>query len=93
METFYVAVGNRNLEEVMAGSFEHAAYLGTVAHPDALPKVIVVVDQEGQERTFNTEARKCSGCGCTEHRPCPGGCSWVAWDRCNRCGKQGESRC
>lgn len=22
----------------------------------------------------------CRGCGCTENRPCPGGCAWVLLD-------------
>ena len=29
--------------------------------------------------------RSCRVCGCTDERPCPGGCSWVEPDLCSRC--------
>lgn len=29
--------------------------------------------------------RVCRGCGCTEARPCPGGCMWVGEDLCSIC--------
>jgi hypothetical protein len=29
--------------------------------------------------------RACRGCGCTEHEPCPEGCSWVDPDLCTCC--------
>lgn len=28
---------------------------------------------------------KCSGCGCTEHDACAGGCSWAEQDLCSSC--------
>jgi len=28
---------------------------------------------------------KCIGCGCTNERACPGGCSWVAKNKCSGC--------
>jgi hypothetical protein len=27
----------------------------------------------------------CSGCGCTNERACPGGCSWVGHELCSSC--------
>jgi hypothetical protein len=27
----------------------------------------------------------CRGCGCTDDRPCEGGCSWAAPNVCSRC--------
>jgi hypothetical protein len=30
--------------------------------------------------------RRCRVCGCTDERPCPGGCFWVAADLCSNCG-------
>lgn len=27
----------------------------------------------------------CQSCGCTEHRPCDGGCAWLTPDLCSRC--------
>jgi hypothetical protein len=29
--------------------------------------------------------QKCRSCGCTNNRPCDGGCGWVAYDLCSRC--------
>jgi hypothetical protein len=29
--------------------------------------------------------RTCRVCGCTESRPCPGGCAWSAPDACSAC--------
>lgn len=31
------------------------------------------------------ETRKCTGCGCTEEKPCPSGCAWVRKDLCSEC--------
>jgi hypothetical protein len=31
------------------------------------------------------EELKCRGCGCTNKRACPGGCSWIEKDLCDRC--------
>jgi hypothetical protein len=28
---------------------------------------------------------RCMACGCTDDRACPGGCSWVAPDKCSAC--------
>src|SRR5215831_15416689 len=38
--------------------------------------------QEGEIRW----PRRCGVCGCTDERPCPGGCFWVADDLCSNCG-------
>lgn len=27
----------------------------------------------------------CRECGCTNERPCPGGCSWIEPDLCSAC--------
>jgi len=35
--------------------------------------------------------RVCRGCGCTQDRACPGGCSWVEIDLCSACAP-GSSR-
>lgn len=29
--------------------------------------------------------QKCRACGCTENRPCRGGCGWVLLDLCSAC--------
>lgn len=29
--------------------------------------------------------KTCRGCGCTDARACPGGCSWVTADLCSAC--------
>ena len=35
---------------------------------------------------------RCRVCGCTEERPCPGGCYWVADDLCSRCAAEIDDR-
>ncbi len=37
-------------------------------------------------------ARTCRGCGCTDDRACPGGCSWVLMDFAYHDGYALESR-
>lgn len=32
------------------------------------------------------EGRSCRGCGCTDDRACPGGCSWLEPGLCSSCG-------
>lgn len=32
-----------------------------------------------------TQGRTCRECGCTETRPCQGGCAWVESDLCSSC--------
>ena len=34
----------------------------------------------------------CKRCGCTEDRPCPGGCAWSLPDVCSRCVTPDEAR-
>lgn len=34
---------------------------------------------------FDDSRRFCRACGCTDHRACAGGCSWVAPDLCSKC--------
>lgn len=34
--------------------------------------------------------RTCRGCGCTDTRACPGGCSWVEDDLCSACQETGR---
>lgn len=33
----------------------------------------------------NTKEQQCRICGCTENQACPGGCTWVEDDLCNKC--------
>lgn len=35
------------------------------------------------------EKWKCRRCGCTDDRPCPGGCYWVQQDLCSQCAGRG----
>lgn len=36
-------------------------------------------------KRHKNQSYSCSGCGCTDDRACPGGCSWVAPTRCSAC--------
>ena len=36
--------------------------------------------------------RSCRGCGCTDERACPGGCSWVTPNLCSACSFQISSK-
>jgi len=42
-----------------------------------------------EERLVELDGDFCHGCGCTEHTPCEGGCSWVAESLCSAC--EGEA--
>lgn len=59
--------------------------MGSVAQPPA-PRTIDELE------ALAVRARRCRVCGCSDHRPCPGGCAWVGthpldpdWDLCTRC--------
>ena len=34
---------------------------------------------------FERDEPTCRGCGCTQSRPCEGGCVWATADLCSRC--------
>lgn len=38
------------------------------------------------------EEPRCRVCGCTDERPCVGGCYWVADDLCSRCAAEIDGR-
>ena len=48
----------------------------------ALPEAREEAEEEDDDADAN---RRCRICGCTEHRPCPGNCTWVEWDLCSAC--------
>jgi hypothetical protein len=48
---------------------------------DGAPAPAGTATEEGQGAP-----RRCRICGCTDERPCAGGCFWVAADLCSNCG-------
>src|SRR5262245_60129417 len=48
---------------------------------DGAPAPAATATEEG-----HGAPRRCRICGCTDERPCVGGCFWVAADLCSNCG-------
>lgn len=71
--------------DAVARAFRYLELRGPVAigyrviHNPAFPSLIRFEDVE----------RACRACGCTDHRACEGGCSWVAADLCSACQEKG----
>lgn len=42
-------------------------------------------EAERLERIMAGSEHQCAGCGCSESRPCPGGCVWATSAVCSRC--------
>lgn len=40
------------------------------------------------EADGGTASWKCTGCGCTDLTPCPGGCHWVRKNLCSKCAEK-----
>lgn len=59
--------------------------------PLNIPKLAALLEidcvQSREVLAAYDQFRQCRKCGCTSHRPCPGGCAWVDWDLCSRCGQ------
>lgn len=53
--------------------------------------------QEAFEFALGVRTAACTGCGCTDLRACPGGCSWAKVDRrrrkglCSRCAARAQA--
>ena len=51
-----------------------------------LPFVMAVLEPPQEEEPLLLgDLRSCLVCGCTDLRPCPGGCRWVAPHLCSQC--------
>lgn len=37
------------------------------------------------EEIENLDETRCRICGCSDSKPCPGGCYWIEPDLCNKC--------
>jgi len=51
--------------------------------PEALP----AGTRQGEILLLTLSHPRCRACGCTSEQACPGGCTWIAPDRCSRCRK------
>ena len=45
---------------------------------------------KADKRTDEGDVARCRVCGCTEQNGCPGGCSWLEPDLCDRCEACGD---
>jgi hypothetical protein len=76
--------------KVNANSAKQAAYLRLLDVPMPRSGCVTVCHQETDDSEVTADIfylanRMCMNCGCTERRPCPGGCAWVDWDLCSAC--------
>ena len=48
---------------------------------NGIPDDVDLLEEERERRGYPP----CRGCGCTDERACPEGCSWVEPDLCSEC--------
>jgi hypothetical protein len=89
----YLVTWNGQKMKVNANSAKHAAHLRLLEVPMPRSGFVTVCHQETEDSDVTAEIfylanRKCSVCGCTERKACPGGCAWADWDLCTACLEQ-----
>lgn len=73
--------------ESLLAQLDEAESHGHWADVDAIKTELDYVEQEyaRQRRIANGVETACARCGCSESRPCPGGCLWATALLCSRC--------
>jgi hypothetical protein len=59
--------------------------LGLIVGAGIVALAMILATTPHRHRHRSQAERHCWVCGCTNARPCPSGCEWIAADLCSKC--------